>query len=125
MLSACIGIASILSTHNIHLHDEIREILWNVSKDFFFELSEGFVRDSQSESATVNEPSVFKSMKFYCKYQIRLTTICAICRYSPLYPRLCLVFSCALVNRDLRFQLTHSCRVNFSGLTLKTGLFPM
>ena len=56
-----------MSIHNIHFLDKenVHKLYLNIC---FLELSEEFPRDSKNEfeSATVNEPSVFESLRFYC-----------------------------------------------------------
>ena len=54
--------AILISTHRIHLSDKIRTFLQIITKYLFLELSEEFHTDPL---ATVNELSVFDSLKFF------------------------------------------------------------
>ena len=59
-----------MSTHNIHFQYKMRQFLKNIPKYLvFLTYTKDFLgTQNEFESATVNEPSVFESLKFYCTF---------------------------------------------------------
>ena len=64
----CIIKAILMSIQNIHFHDEISKMPEIFIYICFIDVLEKFLRDSKNDSelATVNEPSTFESLRFYC-----------------------------------------------------------
>ena len=64
-----------MSTHNIHFYDKIRTFLYNIPKDVLFRAIRRIPRDSKNEFelVTVNEQSVFESLRFYGTWGSRYT----------------------------------------------------
>ena len=57
-----------MSMHNIHFHNKKNKILKISLNIWFLEPSENFLGlKNEFESARVNEPLMFESLKFYCR----------------------------------------------------------
>ena len=50
-------------------HDKMRKFPKISINICLLQLSEEFPRESEFESATINDPSVFESLKLYCNYK--------------------------------------------------------
>ena len=56
-----------MSTHNIHFQDKIKDLKLSQLQYYVFSYGKSFYGlKNELEIAEVNEPSVFKPLKFYC-----------------------------------------------------------